>query len=134
MWQSFGYFDNKGNQEFIKAISQSLKKGGYFLLDTQVAETLFPIYKPKQNFRIAGVNVIINRFLDNKTSRNEEQFTFIKKGKRTSYHSSIRTYTYQEVVKLLRQNGFLPIKAFGSFSKKPFKFGVSRLLIAARKI
>jgi SAM-dependent methyltransferase len=133
MWQSFGYFDDQGNQEFIKAVSRSLKKGGHFLLDTQAAETLYPVYKTEDKFRIAGVKAIVNRYMDHETSRNMERFTFTKKGKRRSYHSSIRIYTYQEVANILGQNAFSQIKSFGSFSRDPFRFGASRLLMVVRR-
>jgi len=134
MWASFGYFDEKGNLEFIKAVSHSLIKGGRLLIDTPVAETLYPTYKTQGKFKIAGVSVMVNRFIDPNTSRNEEHFTFTKKGRRTSYHSSIRIYTYQEIINLLKQNAFAHFKSYGSFSKKPFQFGASRLLITAKRI
>ena len=46
MWSSFGYFTEQENAAFIAAISRSLKKGGRFLLDFQVTETLTRILFP----------------------------------------------------------------------------------------
>jgi len=134
MWASFGYFNEKGNLEFIKTVSRSLKKKGSFLLDTPIAETLYPKFKSQGRFKIAGVTVLVNRFFDHKTGRNEEDFAFIQKRKQTKYHSSIRIYTYREVVNLLRQARFGHFDAFGSLSKDAFQFGASRLLITARRI
>ena len=134
MWSSFGYFDEEGDLEFIKAIGRSLKKGGKFLLDTQVAETLYPKYQSKGWTKVDDVIMLADRSFDHTTGRNEEDYTFIQKGKQTTYHSSIRIYTYREVVDLLRQNGFSRFEAFGSFSKDAFKLGATRLLITARRI
>ncbi len=134
MWASFGYFNEKGNLKFIKAVSCSLRKKGFFLLDTPVAETLYPKYKSRSRFKIAGVGALVNRFFDHKTGRNEEDFKFIQKCKKTKYHSSIRIYTYREVVNLLKQSKFGYFDAFGSLSKDAFQFGARRLLILARRI
>jgi cyclopropane fatty-acyl-phospholipid synthase-like methyltransferase len=134
MGASFGYLNEKGNLEFIKAVSRSLRNKGFFLLDTPVTETLYPKFKSQGTFKLAGVTVLVNRFFDHKTGRNEEDFAFIQKGKQTKYHSSIRIYTYIEVVNLLRQSGFGYFDAFGSLSKDAFGFGARRLLITARRV
>ncbi len=134
MWASFGYFNEKGNLEFIKAVSRSLRKKGFFLLDTPVAETLYPIFKSQGRFKITGVTVLVNRFFDHKAGRNEEDFTFIQKRKQTKYHSSIKIYTFREIINLLRQSKFGYVDAFGSLSKDVFGFGARRLLITARRI
>lgn len=46
-WGSFGYFDNKGNIDFIKAVSSSLKKGVRFIIDTHIMKTLLPKYQQR---------------------------------------------------------------------------------------
>lgn len=134
MWGSFGYFDDQGDLEFIKAVNRSLKRGGGFLLDIHVVETLFPKYQPKAWTEIEDVIILENRAFDHITGRVEVDWTFIQKGKQATYHSSIRIYTYREIVNLLRQNGFERFEAFGSLSKEPFKLGAQRLLIVGRKI
>ncbi len=134
MGASFGYLNEKGNLEFIKAVSRSLRKKGLFLLDTPVAETLYRKFKSQSRFKIAGVTVLVNRFFDHETGRNEEDFVFIQKGKQTKYHTSIRIYTYRETVNLLRQSRFGYLDAFESLSKDAFGFGARRLLITARRI
>lgn len=135
MWGSFGYFTDEGNSEFLKAVSSSLKKSGRFLLDTQVAETIFPKYQPKWWNKVGGVIIIENRFFDYVTSREEVDWIFIKEnGQITSSHSSIRIYTYREIVELLKQNSLEVFENFGSFSKEPFQIGAQRLLIIAKKI
>jgi len=126
--------ENKGNSEFIKAISCALKRGRSFLLDIHIAETLFPIYQPRWWNKIGDVIVLEDRSFDHTTGRVEVDWTFIREGKHSTYrHSSIRIYTYRELVKLLKQEGFEHFKAFGSLSKDPFKFGAERLLMVARK-
>jgi len=134
MWGSFGYLDDEGDAEFIKSVSRSLKRSGVFLLDILVAETLFPKYQPKGWNKIGDTIVLEDRIWDHITGRVEVDWTFIRQKKQATYHSSIRIYTYKEVINLLRQNGFEHFVAFGSLSKDAFQFGAQRLFITARKI
>ncbi len=134
MWSSFGYLDEAGNADFIKAVSHSLKKGGIFLLDTPVAETLYPIYQSRSWSSVNDVIILTDRSLNHTTGRNDEDFTFVQAGKRTTYHTSIRIYSYRELMNLLKQNGFGDFKAFGSLSKDEFEFGARKLLLTARTV
>ena len=83
---------------------------------------------------INNVEIQVKRFFDHTTKRNEEHFTFIQNDKRFTYHSSIRIYTYKEILNMLKKHGFEEFKAFGSFSGDVFKTGVRRLLLTAKKI
>ncbi|MCK4527303.1 class I SAM-dependent methyltransferase [candidate division WOR-3 bacterium] len=133
MWGSFGYFDGVGDLEFIKVVSCSLKNGGSFLLDIPVVETLFPKYQSKGWSTIGDVIVLEDRCFDHTTGRLEVDWTFIRQKEQETYHSSIRIYTYREVVNQLNQNGFEHFEAFGSLKEEPFEFGSLRLFLVARK-
>lgn len=133
MWGSFGYFDEEGNSEFIKAVSSSLKAGGTFLLDVHVAESLFPKYRPRGWTEVGDVIILEDRSFDHTTGRIEVDWTFVRQGEQSTNHCSIRIYTYKEIVDLLTQHGFRQFEAFGSLSKDPFKIGGTRLLMVARK-
>lgn len=133
MWGSFGYFDEKGDSEFIKAVSSSLKRGGSFLLDMHVAESLLPKYQPRGWSEIGDTFILEDRYFDHSTGRIEVDWTFVRQGEQETHHTSIRIYTYKEIEDLLRQHGFERFEAFGSLSKDPFKVGALRLLMVARK-
>ena len=133
MWGSFGYFDDRGNTEFIKAVRCALRRGGRFLLDIHIAETIFPIYQPKWWDKIGDIVVLGDRYFDHATGRIDEDWIFIHQGKQSTCHSSIRIYTYRELIELLKRCGFTHCEAFGTLSKDPVKFGAKRLLMVARK-
>jgi SAM-dependent methyltransferase len=133
MWSSFGYFDEAGDRAFVKAVSRSLKKGGSFLIDTQLMETLLPRYQDHEKHRVGDVLMSVERFFDHATCRNNETFTFVRKGRQTKYRSSIRLYAHKELIELLKKNGFKGSKAYGSLSKQEFKLGAKRLLLIAQK-
>jgi len=121
------------NSGFIKAVSSSLQRGGSFLIDIHVAESLFPKYQPRGWSKVGDVLILEDRSFDHATGRIEVDWTFIRQGEQSTNHCSIRVYTYKEIVALLEHHGFEGFEAFGSLSKDPFKIGASRLLMAARK-
>ena len=49
-WSSFGYFDEQGNADFLRAVSNALKPGARFLLDTPWLKLAFPRWRPRHEF------------------------------------------------------------------------------------
>jgi cyclopropane fatty-acyl-phospholipid synthase-like methyltransferase len=80
-WGSFGYFDDKGNRDFVKAISSSLKKGGRFIIDGHIMETLLPKYQPMGWEKFRDYKVLEERIFDFVNSRIDVDWTFIKDSK-----------------------------------------------------
>lgn len=39
IWESFGYFDDNGNHNFLAAVAGALKLGGRFLFDTHIMDS-----------------------------------------------------------------------------------------------
>lgn len=132
-WESFGYFDYKGNIDFIKAVSSSLKKGGKFIIDTHTMETLLPKYQPKGWEKFGNTKIIQDRRFDPVNSRIVVDWTFIKDGKEIKQTSSIQLYTYKELTTLLRKYGFDNFKAYGSCNIKDNVFIGKRLILSGEK-
>jgi hypothetical protein len=133
MWGSFGYFDDKGDSEFLHRVSRALRRGGRFLLDIHVAETLFPKYREDSWSRVGDFLVLEKRSFHHTTSRIEVDWTFVHDERRATHHSSIRIYAYREVIDLLKRSGFGDFRAFGAMSKEPFGLGSPRCLLVAVK-
>ena len=102
-WGSFGYFDDKDNIDFIKAVSSSLRKAGKFIIDAHIMETLLPKYEPKGWEKFGDIRVIQDRRFDCVNSRIVVDWIFIKDGKEITQTSSIQIYTYKELTTLLRK-------------------------------
>ena len=130
---SFGYFDDAGNVDFLRAVTAVLKSGGRFLLETHVMETLLPRYEPKGWTRYGDTYVLEDRSFDHAGSRIETTWTFLGPGAPSEEHSSIRLYTYREVAELLERAGFDSVEGFDALSEQPFEIGARRLLVRARK-
>jgi alanine dehydrogenase len=91
---SFGYFDDEGNTRFLRAVARALKPGGSFLLETHVAETVFPKFQPRGSAQAGETLILEARERDAATGRVESEWTFIRGSEVVARNrSSIRLYT-----------------------------------------
>lgn len=131
---SFGYLSDEANADFLKAVSRTLKPGGRFILDAPaVAECMLPAFQPNRSFELAGIKVDTEHRYDHELGRMFNDFTFTRNGLVDKRPSSQRTYSYRELVELLRVAGFEPVAAYGSLTEEPFQLGTHRLLLVAQK-
>ena len=133
-WGSFGYFDDKGNIDFLKAVSRVLKPGAKFLVDTHVAETLLPNLSPERIWKQVGKTLLLEeKSYDCASSRVNTEWTFIHHGEKSKRYSSIRIYTFRQLCDLLRSVGFNSFRGYGLLNGDPFHVGSSRLYLVAKK-
>src|SRR5437773_8355509 len=131
---SFGYLDDEGNANFLKAVARALKPGARFILDAPaIAECLLPTFQDRRWFEIAGITFLSNSRYDHEQSRTFTEYTFIRDGKVDKRPSSQRIYTYSELIRLLNDSGFENVASFASLNEESFKLGSQRLIIVAKK-
>jgi len=131
---SFGYLDDEGNVEFLKAVGRVLRPGGRFALDYgQTAESVFPRIVPREEADIAGFHFAEDTRYDPQTGRIENVFTFARGGDRETKLASQRVYTLRQILDLLRDSGLRAVRSFGSPAEQPFGLGSPRLLLVAEK-
>jgi SAM-dependent methyltransferase len=131
---SFGYLDDEANADFLKAVYQTLKPGARFILDAPaIAECMLPTFQPSRSLEIAGIKVDIEHRYDHEQGRMFNDFTFTRDGVVDKRPSSQRTYTYRELIELLRAASLEPVAAYGSLTEEPFKLGAHRLLLVSQK-
>jgi SAM-dependent methyltransferase len=131
---SFGYLDDEGNANFLKAVACALKPKARFVLDAPaIAECLLPAFEDRRWFEIAGITFLSNSRYDHEQSRTFTEYTFIRDGRVDKRPSSQRIYTYSELIRLLNDSGFENVASFASLNEEPFKLGSQRLIIVAKK-
>ena len=133
LWGSFGYGTEEQDEAFLRRLAEVLPPGANLVLDTHVAETLLPQWEPRSWRQIGDVLVCEERRWAVETGRVETEWTLSSENRREVRHSSIRIYTYPELVKLLSDSGFEDCSAFGSPDLEAFELGSSRLLLAATR-
>ena len=134
---SFGYFGEGDNRKFAQAVLRSLRRGGRFLIDTHLAETLFPIHQQREWFWAGaperGVRVTEERRFDVNTGRMEVTWTIIDPSGTQSSHGSMRIYSYRELRELLGRAGFASVQVFCGASGGAFRLGAPRAIVVARR-
>jgi SAM-dependent methyltransferase len=132
-WGSFGYFDEKGNADYLAAAARALAPGGRILVDTHVAETLFPIFQERGWHQVDDIMVIESRHWDHEKGRIDGEWTFLKEREEERRSSSLRIYTYRELARMLEEAGFDCCEGFASLDGESFRIGSPRLFITAAK-
>jgi SAM-dependent methyltransferase len=131
---SFGYLDDAGNAEFLKAVGRALKPGGRFALDTgTVAECIFTSFTERRWMHIGDILFLSRATYDPVRGRLDTEYTFMKDGKGEPQPASTRIYTYSELCRLLREAGFGNCQGYSSLKREPFRLGSHQLFLVATK-
>ncbi len=135
-WGSFGYFDDADNGAFVRLVARALRPGGRFFLDALVAESLYPKLRPRDwdhwGEGEQQIRVLQERRFDAERGRIECQWTFQRDGRETTGATSVRIYTYRELLALFRAAGFREFHATDELGR-PFEVGSARLWLVAGK-
>lgn len=127
---SFGYLDDDGNANFLKAVNRILKQGGRFVLDAaSVAEAVLPKIQDRTEVQVGDIRFIEVNHYDHVLSRLDTEYTFVRNGNMEKRFGSHRIYTYRELCQLLEAAGFVNLESYGSLSQDPFKFGSQGLFL-----
>jgi len=131
---SFGYFDHPHLGRFLKAVSQALKPGKHFVLDTcMAAESILPNLKDREWMQVGDILFALeNRYLAEQSCL-ETVATFVRNGQTEAHQWWHFVYTVAEIRRLLDQAGLSVENCFSSHDLKPFCLGNPFLLVVAKK-
>jgi SAM-dependent methyltransferase len=129
---SFGFFDDDGNLEFLEGVARALRRGGKFLLESGwIAESLFADFRERLDIAAGGIQfVAINRY-DPVTGFVENEFRARAGRRRESKAARHRVYTCSELHRLVERAGLSPVAAWGTLDRRPYAVGSPRLLLSA---
>lgn len=131
---SFGYYDDAGNAEFLRGVAGVLKPGAKFLLDTgALMEGILFSFQERNWYQIGHIKFLRNARYDPPTSRIETEYTLIRDGKTETKSALHRIFTYRELCELVTKAGFTNIQGSGGLNREPFVMGSKRLLLIATK-
>jgi SAM-dependent methyltransferase len=131
---SFGFLDDQGNADFLKAVSNALRPGAKFIIDMgAIAECLLPAFQEHRSMEVGGITLVADSRYDHEQGRMFTEYSFVRDGQTDTRPSSQRVYTYHELAGLLGAAGFEPVSAYSSLTEEPFKLGAHRLLLVAKK-
>lgn len=104
---SFGYLDDEGDAEFLRAVAAALRPGGRFVLETpMVIESLLPNLEDRPWFKAGDVYLLVTNEYDPARSRLDTEYTFVSDGRVEVRRGSHRAYTYRQLIELMEAAGF----------------------------
>jgi SAM-dependent methyltransferase len=131
---SFGYLDDNGNAQFLKAVADALEPGARFVLDTgYILEHILPTLQERAWYPIGDYLMLAQRRYEPAEGRLHVEYTWIRDGKIDKRSMSARLYSVRELLRLLEETGFSGVQAFSSFDCEPFRLGSPRFLVVATK-
>lgn len=128
LFTSFGYFNTRQEDEdAIKAVAASLKKGGMFLLDFLNPYTVVHNLKLAEEKRVQGINFYISKRLD-------EDFIikdihFFHEGKMLAFQERVRAIRRKEFLEYFHKAGLKVQGLYGSYRFEPYEAETSDRMI-----
>jgi len=135
IFTSFGYFsDEEENMQVLRQVHQTLKPGGFFLLETHYQPKVMRTYSPSGIVRYDdGLIVLEERYIDLFTSRNEVRITMLyPDGRRAEHQQSLRLYTLTELTHMLHNAGLEVQAYYGGLDGSTLSMD-SRLVVISQK-
>lgn len=123
---SFGYFDEEGNQAFLAAAARALRPGGRFLLEYPLVAELVLARRAFRDWHRFGERLLLSEaHYDAGRGRLETDYTFAdltRAGEAIEQRSaSYRVYSAHEIERGLREAGFTSIELLGALEGARFE-------------
>jgi SAM-dependent methyltransferase len=137
LWNSFGYFDEVGNEQVLREVSRLLVPEGSFLLDTTNRDFLLSWGVLGQDWVPEGDRIVLrSRQLDPLTGvLHNETLIVDPDGENRSYEMRIRCFTFPELRRMLAAEQLeVTEPVCGSYDlSEPFALDSYQMIVTARK-
>ncbi len=137
MGNSFGYFDRTGTNTFLKTVSNCLKPGARFVIESAMIAECFLVNGGEREWLQRGdMYMLIENKYDCRNSTVETKYVFVQNGKEETRTATHWVYTTGELCQMLEVAGFTVEELFSSpdpDEPEPFTLGAERLLLVAEK-
>lgn len=131
---SFAYFNDRGNQEFLHGVAKVLKPGGRFALETHfAAETVLALPLGKRWYEFGDILFLHESQFDPPTSILTSQYQIFQGGQIERRTAHYRVFFYRELLDWLELAGLKVRWAYGSLMRDPFRLGAAGLWVIAER-
>ncbi|MCE6993007.1 class I SAM-dependent methyltransferase [Dyadobacter sp. CY323] len=133
---SFSFFPRKEMQLFINKVAGSLKKGGYFAIQTEnLAESILPNFQVRNWMPVKdGIIYLAENDYKPEEGYIEAEQTFISGAESVTHTVRQHIYTLAEISFMFENAGLEVTGTFGNLEADPFTLGDEQLYLISRKI
>lgn len=134
MGNSFGYFDYRGMEIFVKKLSSCLKPRGRFMIHSgMVAESILPKMPGEKSYVLGDLTMQIHNEYNVEESYLVSRLTYQKNNHSEEHSFKHYVYTIGEIRRLLRASGLKIIKLYSGPDKTDYKPGDPQVYIVCEK-
>ena len=136
LYTSFGYCDSiQEDQLILNNIAKSVKKGGYFVMESTSREIAVRYFTSGEWFERAGKTVLTEFSVDGLWEGLRSKWILIdnETGERIEHEFVQRLYSALELRDMLFKAGFTTIKVYGDFQWAPYDEKASTMVIICQK-
>lgn len=134
MFTSLGYFEEEAdNYHALGAISQALRPGGRFVIETVNRDFLVKHFSPVGWSRCRDMLVLEERSFDVVRSRSQVRVTLLERGTATRLSHSIRVYGFKELEMLLASVGLVTLDVLGGFRGETFSWDADKMILVGER-
>ena len=132
VFTSYGYFDDEGNREVLRAAHRALKPGGRFLIENNNLLFIMRNFREVDLSDRGGDFVVDRRQYELETGRMHTERTIVRDGRVRRARFFVRMFTAPELRDWLLAAGFASAAVYGR-GGEPFSLDSGRMLTVARK-
>lgn len=136
LYTSFGYCDTiEEDAQILKSIFDSLRNGGYFILENLSRETAIMNFTEGEWFERAGKTVLTQFEVVGAWEGLRSRWILIdnKTGGRIDHEFVQRLYSAVELKRILLGIGFKSVEIYGNYDFSPYNQNAKTMVIVARK-
>lgn len=136
LYTSFGYCDTiEEDAQILKSIFDSLRAGGYFILENLSRETAIMNFTEGEWFERAGKTVLTQFEVVGAWEGLRSRWILIdnKTGGRIDHEFVQRLYSAVELKRILLRLGFKSVEIYGNYDFSPYNQNAKTMVIVARK-
>lgn len=131
---SFAYFDEAGNMDFLKSVRAALKPGGRFVMNSGlIAESIFPHQSQRRWFPMGDLFFLHNTRYEPATAQQISSYTLIKDGQIERKEAVYHVYTFKQLADLFNAVGLKILNTYSSLKREPFQLGSQDFWVVAEK-
>lgn len=132
LFTSFGYFDDPtDNLRVLQSVSESLKPGGYFLLDYLNAEPVIPQLPIRETKQFGSNRYDIHKYFDEPFIYKEIHVS--TPNTKHSFREQVTRFSKAELSNMLEDSNFSVVEWFGNYKLDGFDVQTSpRLIVLAQ--
>lgn len=136
LYTSFGYCDTiEEDAQILKSIYESLKDGGYFILENLSRETAIMSFTEGEWFERAGKTVLTQFEVVGAWEGLRSRWILIdnETGGRIDHEFVQRLYSAVELKRIMLGIGFKSVEIYGNYDFSPYNQNAKTMVIVARK-